>query len=115
MLKIDVEGAEWSSLRSAPDEILGQIDQMAVEFHGIEGQQSVAVVERLKKFFEVAHIHFNNASCIRGMEPFPAWAYEVLFVSKRLAVVDRSRKASGLEAVDARNVPYFLDCQPRAD
>jgi len=114
VLKIDVEGAEWSSFLSAPDEILGQIDQMAVEFHGFEDQKSLAVVQRLKKFFEVAHIHFNNASCIRGMEPFPAWAYEVLFVSKRLAVVDLSRKAGGLDAVDARNVPYLLDCQPRA-
>jgi hypothetical protein len=114
VLKIDVEGAEWSSLLSAPDEILGQIDQMAVEFHGIEDQKSLAVVQRLKKFFEVAHLHFNNASCIRGMEPFPAWAYEVLFVSKRLAVVDPSGKAGGLHPVDARNIPFFLDCQPTA-
>jgi len=114
VVKIDVEGAEWSSLLSAPDEILEQIDQMAVEFHGIEEQKSLAVVQRLKKFFEVAHIHFNNASCVRGMEPFPAWAYEVLFVSKRLAVVDPSRKAGGLHQVDARNIPFFLDCQPRA-
>jgi hypothetical protein len=113
VLKMDVEGAEWSSLLSAPDEILEQIDQMAVEFHGVEDQKSLAVVQRLKKFFEVAHLHFNNARCVRGMEPFPSWAYEVLFVSKRLAVVDPSRKAGGLDAVDARNIPYFLDCQPK--
>jgi hypothetical protein len=114
VLKIDVEGAEWSSLLSAPDEILGQIDQMAVEFHGLEDQKSLAVVQRLKKFFEVAHIHFNNASCTVGMEPFPTWAYEVLFVSKRLAVVDPSRKAVGLHALDARNIPFLSDCPPNS-
>ena len=114
VMKIDVEGAEWNSFLSAPDEILEQIDQMAVEFHGVEDRKSLAVVQRLKKFFEVAHLHFNNARCVRGMEPFPSWAYEVLFVSKRLAVVDPSRKAGGLDPVDARNIPYFLDCQPRA-
>ena len=113
VLKIDVEGAEWSSLLSAPDEILGQIDQMAVEFHGLEDQKSLAVVERLKKFFEVAHIHFNNASCTVGMEPFPTWAYEVLFVSKRLAVVDPSRKVVGLHPLDARNIPFLFDCPPK--
>ena len=113
VLKIDVEGAEWSSLLSAPDEVLGQIDQMAVEFHGVEDQKSLAVVQRLKKFFEVAHIHFNNASCTVGMEPFPTWAYEVLLVSKRLAVVDPSRKAVGLHPLDARNIPFLFDCQPR--
>ena len=39
MLKIDVEGAEWDSLLSAPDETLKQIDQMAVEFHWIEDRE----------------------------------------------------------------------------
>ena len=113
VLKMDVEGAEWSSLLSAPDETLAQIDQMAVEFHGLEDRKSLAVVQRLKKFFEVAHIHFNNASCTVGMEPFPTWAYEVLFVSKRLAVVDPSRKAVGLHPLDARNFRFVFDCQPR--
>jgi hypothetical protein len=111
VLKIDVEGAEWRSFLSTPDETLAQIDQLAVEFHGIEDQQSIAVVERLKKFFEVAHIHYNNASCLDAVAPFPSWAYEVLFVSKRLAVVDSSRKPSGVHPLDARNIPFFRDCQ----
>jgi hypothetical protein len=110
-LKIDVEGAEWDSLLSAPDEVLEQIDQMAVEFHWVEDEKSLAVVRRLKQFFEVAHLHFNNASCISGMEPFPAWAYEVLFVSKRIAVADTSRKPVGAHPLDAPNMPLFFDCQ----
>jgi hypothetical protein len=121
VLKIDVEGAEWDSLSSAPDEVLQQIDQIAVEFHWLEDEQSrwigeekyLRVVQRLKQFFEVGHIHFNNASCVGDLEPFPTWAYEVLFVSKRLALVDPSRKADGLHPLDAPNNPSLADCRPK--
>jgi hypothetical protein len=122
VLKMDVEGAEWDSLLSVPDETLQQIDQMAVEFHWaadkefhwVQDDKYLRVVRRLKQFFEVGHIHFNNASCIGVLEPFPTWAYEVLFVSKRLAVVDPSRGAGGLHPLDAPNNPSFADCQPKA-
>ncbi len=110
-LKIDVEGAEWNSFLHASDDVLQQIDQMAVEFHGVEDEKYLRVVERLTRFFHVAHIHFNNASCLDGLAPFPSWAYEVLFVSRRLGVVDPSRTAGGLHDLDARNNPAFDDCQ----
>jgi hypothetical protein len=122
VLKIDVEGAEWDSLLAAPDKVLSQIDQLAVEFHWQEDEQydwvqdekHLRVVQRLKHFFAVAHIHFNNASCVGDLAPFPSWAYEVLFVSKRLAVVDPSRTAVGLHPSDARNNASLPDCQPGA-
>jgi len=122
VLKIDVEGAEWNSLLSAPDEMLEHIDQMAVEFHWMQDRSSgwlhdekyLTVLKRLKRFFEIAHVHFNNASCIEGLEPFPTWAYEVLLVSKRLAVVDPSRSTVGPHPLDAPNNPSFPDCQPGA-
>jgi hypothetical protein len=121
VLKIDVEGAEWDSLSSAPEEVLQQIDQMVVEFHWQPGNKApwsdeekyLHVVRRLKHLFEIGHIHFNNASCVEGLEPFPTWAYEVLFVNKRLALVDPSRKAGGLHPLDAPNNPSLADCQPR--
>ena len=111
VLKIDVEGAEWDSFLSAPDDLLQRIDQIAVEFHGIDGEKSLAAVRRLKQFFEVAHIHFNNATCFGGMKPFPAWAYEVLFVNKRLAAVDHASKPGGVHPLAAPNIPIFSDCQ----
>ena len=116
VLKMDVEGAEWDSLLSAPDEVLEQIDQMAVEFHWVrvDMEEYFRLVQRLKRFFEVGHIHFNNATCFQGLEPFPTYAYEVLFVSKRLAVVDPSRKAGGLHPLDAPNKPSIADCQAKA-
>jgi hypothetical protein len=120
VLKIDVEGAEWDSLLSVPDEILRRIDQMAVEFHWQEDEnfrwtgdaQHVRVIERLRQYFEIGHIHFNNASCVGDLAPFPSWAYEVLFVSKRLAVIDPGRKAGGQHPLDAPNNPSYADCQP---
>jgi len=121
VLKIDVEGAEWDSLLSSPDQILQQIDQMAVEFHWMEDgnfrwvqdEKHLRVVQRLRQFFEVAHIHFNNASCIGDLAPFPSWAYEVLFVNKRLAVVEPWRAAGGTHPLDAPNNAAFADCQPK--
>jgi hypothetical protein len=119
VLKIDVEGAEWDALLTAPDAVLEQIDQLAVEFHFVEDGQfrwiedakHLDVVRRLKQFFEVGHIHFNNASCIGDLHPFPSSAYEVLFVSKRLAVVGPSPRVHSLHPLDARNNSSLPDCQ----
>jgi hypothetical protein len=120
VMKIDVEGAEWPSLLSAPDAVLGQIDQLAIEFHWSKDDgdrwhlddSQLLLVERLRQFFEVAHLHFNNASCTGDLAPFPTWAYEVLFVNKRLAAVDPAREVRGPHPLDAPNIPSLPDCQP---
>ncbi len=111
VLKIDVEGAEWDSFLSAPEPLLHQIDQIAVEFHRVNNERYLNVVQRLKRVFHVAHIHFNNHSCADDLDPFPTWAYEVLFVNKRLAQVDASQKAIGLHTLDAPNNSSVPDCQ----
>jgi hypothetical protein len=120
VLKIDVEGAEWESLLAVPDETLSQIDQLAAEFHWLRGQEEWVhdekyqyVIQRLKQFFEIAHVHYNNSACVGGLEPFPSWTYEVLFVSKRLAVVDRSRKPSLPHPLDTPNDPLIPECVPK--
>ena len=82
----------------------GQIDRLFRRY-----PQAVA---RLRQFFEIAHIHYNNASCVADLAPFPSFAYEVLFVSKRLAVVDPSRKPARPHPEDARNNSSLADCQP---
>jgi hypothetical protein len=110
VVKIDVEGAEWASLHATPDDVLSRIDQLSVEFHGVRDESYLAVVRRLKRFFHVAHIHFNNFSCETGLDPFPSWAYEVLFVNRRLDRIDPSRAAGGLHPLDAPNNPALPDC-----
>jgi hypothetical protein len=111
VMKMDVEGAEWEALGRAPDAVLLRIDQLDVEFHHNEDPSFVAVVRRLKQFFHVVHVHFNNWSCEADEKPFPAWAFEVLFVNKRLGVVDPSGAAGGLVPPDAPNNPAGPDCQ----
>ena len=121
VLKIDVEGAEWESLLSMPDDTLRQVDQLAVEFHWAENEtfdwvhdeRYPRVVTRLRRFFEVAHIHYNNASCIGDLQPFPSHAFEVLFVSKRLAIVAPGRTAKVPHPLDAPNNPAFAECERR--
>lgn len=89
VVKIDVEGAEWDAFLWASNRVLEGIDQMAVEFH------------------------INNHSCHPGLGPFPAWAYEVLFVAKRLAEVDPSAPLrTPFHPLDAPNTVGVPDCQP---
>lgn len=110
VVKIDVEGAEWQTFLETPPEVLQRIDQLVVEFHGVDREHYLAAVRRLKEFFVVGNLHINNYACQPGLEPWPAWAYEVLFVSKRIAVAGNPRPA-GAHPLDAPNKPTAADCQ----
>ena len=68
------------------------------------------MLERLRQFFHVAHLHYNNYSCVEGLDPFPVWAYEVLLVSKRIGIVDNTRTVSLPHPLDALNNPAIPDC-----
>jgi hypothetical protein len=127
VMKMDVEGAEWDSLAKSPDSVFQQIDQLEIEFHENDEAKFVDVVKRLKQFFYVAHIHYNNYGCNPGYKPFPSWAYEVLFVSQRLGVLDLTGPtsparsagqaaqagpiAATVDPLDAPNAPWSRDCQ----
>jgi hypothetical protein len=111
VVKMDVEGAEWDSFILAPDAVFEQIDQLVVEFHGVESDRYIAALQRLRQFFHVANLHFNNYSCDPALKPFPASAYEVLFVNKRLAEADSSRTPERPHPLDAPNNPNAPDCQ----
>ena len=111
VVKMDVEGAEWESLLRTPNETLRRVDQLVLELHGVDEERFVAVVQKLKRTFHIAHFHINNYSCGDKYRPFPGWAYEVLLVNKRLA-----RRVAGPVALphplDTPNYPDVPDCQP---
>ena len=110
VMKIDVEGAEWDSFLFAPDRVFSQIDQLDVEFHHVDDPKYVEVIRRLKQFFYVAHVHYNNFSCDPSLAPFPSWAFEVLLVNKRIGMTDGS-PAPAAPGIDAPNNASGPDCQ----
>jgi hypothetical protein len=112
IVKIDVEGAEWDSLVATPDAVFDQIDQMPMELHGANEQRFLEVVRRLKQKFYLVNLHFNNHSCMPELAPMPAWAYQVLWVNKRIGIVDESAPIPApVSALNAPDGPAIPDCQ----
>ena len=112
VVKIDVEGAEEASLMATPDRVLDQIDQLAMEIHGTD-RRFLALVRRLKRTFYLVHLHYNNQACtILKSKPLPAWAYQVLFVNKRIGVLDPTKPTAALPSpLDAPDWSLGHDCQ----
>ena len=111
VMKIDVEGAEVPSLMATSDAMLGRIDQLAMEIHGTE-RDFLELVQKLKRTFYLVHLHFNNQACGVRYAPLPAWAYQVLFVNKRLGILDPSAPPPYLpHPLDAPDYALGGDCQ----
>lgn len=113
VVKMDVEGAEWESFLDASDDVLQRIDQMAVEFHGFDQGRHLLAIEKLKRFFYIANLHWNNFGCSGGATPFSSWAYEILLVNKRVGVLDPAAPP-GPSLLDRPNNPNQPDCQADA-
>jgi hypothetical protein len=111
VVKMDVEGAEWETFQAMPDSVLDQIDQLAVEFHGSGQERFGKALRKLKRVFYIVNLHFNNYSCADNMAPFPSWAYEVLFVNKRLGKPDASAAPAVPSPLNTPNNPKVPDCQ----
>jgi hypothetical protein len=110
VVKIDVEGAELASLLATSDVALNRIDQLAIEIHGTD-RHFLELVRKLKRTFHLVHLHYNNQSCSPKHRPLPAWAYQVLFVNKRIGIRDPANPTHTLphplDAPDAAGAP---DC-----
>ena len=67
ILKMDVEGAEWSFLATVSPELLNQFDQLVFEFHDLiaDKDQSVmnatlACLNKINRKHSLVHAHANN-------------------------------------------------------
>ncbi len=67
ILKMDVEGAEWSFLATVSSETLSRFDQMVFEFHDLIAtkDQSVmnatlACISKINRTHSLVHVHANN-------------------------------------------------------
>jgi hypothetical protein len=109
IVKIDVEGAEWDALMATPESVLENIDQLVMELHGVNEELFLNTVWKLKKQFHVVNLNINNKSCNPELAPFHAWAYQVLFVNKRIGILDESAPVpappSPLNALDDPDLP----------
>lgn len=116
IVKMDVESAEWGSLNMTDDEHLGRIQQLILEFHGLDDSgkhgKFLGVMEKLLRHFRVVHNHGNNccAPATFGAYIIPR-VFEVTFVRKDLT--DTMPCASTQpHALDAPNVednhPHLL-------
>jgi FkbM family methyltransferase len=64
LLKMDIEGEEYSVLSSAPLSVLGQIDQIVVEFHhGTINQFDVGHTRRIVRILETAGFMPHTVDC----------------------------------------------------
>ena len=112
IIKMDIEGAEWDSLLAAPDELLASIPQLAMEMHGFDDPKIVEVLRKLKRNFYLVNLHFNNWSCTSKAAPLPAWAYQVLWVNKRIGIVDPAAPVPApMSPLNAPDSPTWPDCQ----
>jgi hypothetical protein len=114
IVKMDIEGAEWDSLLAAPDELLASISQIAMEMHGFDDPKILEVLRKMKRNFYLVNLHFNNWSCTPKAAPLPAWAYQVLWVNKRIGVLDPTAPVPApMSPLNAPDSPTWPDCQLR--
>jgi hypothetical protein len=110
VVKMDVEGAEWESVLGASDDVLQRIDQMAVEFHGFDEERFILAILKLKRFFYLANLHWNNFGCDSGKAPFRSSAYEILPVNKRIGTADPATPVAP-SLLNRPNNPEWSECQ----
>ena len=111
VMKMDVEGSEWASFLTMPVSVMRQIDQLSVEFHGVEKKDYVTAINRLRSVFHVVNVHYNNWACASNVLPLPATVFEVLFVNKNLGVVEEGGLPVVPNPLDAPNNGKLQDCQ----
>ena len=114
VVKMDVEGAELDALYAISDDWLSLIDQLVVEFHSIDKPQDLRLLEKLKRTFHIVYVHSNNYACKWGEPPFSSAANEILFVNKRIAVLDGTGAgAVSVSPLAVSNYPKLPECQPQ--
>ncbi len=114
LLKLDIEGDEWKSLLDTSEDILNAIDQIAIEFHEVNTNPitELLLIRKLKKYFHIVNIHFNNYSCQYDFYPLPASTFQALLVNKRLGVLESKISADTYHnPLDNPDNPKIPDCQ----
>jgi len=104
-LKIDVEGAEWKSLDSLPEEVV----VIVIELHDVFGpNMNTSLLSMLKEKFVCIHVHGNNYC---GLSYGIPNTIEATFIRKAMVVdcsVDRDSYPTSLDSPNNPNQPDLL-------
>lgn len=92
LLKIDIEGSEWSLFAEADDATLSRFPQILCEFHAVGEVENdehyrlmIRALSRLKRHFDVVHVHGNNfGGRVFAGDQAIAQSLEVTFVHRDL-------------------------------
>jgi hypothetical protein len=110
VLKIDIEGAEWTVLETLPRTVLQGFSQIVIEFHSLGVLNAmydriVAALRALREEFVPIHVHGNNACDITvvGGVPVPD-ILEVTFV-RRGQIATKACTRTFPTALDQTNLP----------
>lgn len=79
--------------------------------HDARAKLNREVLRKLSSTFHVVNVPYNNWTCEPAVAPFKAKAVEVLFVNKKIAVVDPSATMLLPNPLDAPNNSMRPDCQ----
>ena len=120
LLQMDIEGSEYEVVNSLDELNLKKFKVMIIEFHYFEqvltkmGYKIIeSVMEKILKYFDVAHIHPNNSSgSYKINKVVVPSALEITFLSKELSLKkDRINKLP--HKLDSKNISHeddiFLD------
>ena len=113
LMKMDIEGAEWGSLKATPDDVLDRFVQFPMELHlrMADETEILETVRRLKQHFYLVNVHFNNWSCDPAFAPLPAPAFQVLWVNKRVGIVDPEAPTPAVSSpLNAPDNPAAPEC-----
>lgn len=124
VLKIDIEGAEWSVFQAMCDSTLRSFRIMAVEFHGFDRRMLMGnilpeygdTLRRILQDFAPVYIHSNN--CCRGLALGESWtgvfrgrlqipdAVEVTFLRRDFVTPDSLDGVWDEAGLSVPNVPH---------
>lgn len=117
ILKMDIEGDEWSVLDRASAQLLVRFDQIALELHGLERLEDPAfnaiarrVLGSIATHFTLCHVHANNFCTMRILAGcFPVLeTLELTYIRSDLVKRAPSRTVYPT-AIDVPNYHQFAD------
>lgn len=97
ILKLDIEGDEWSVLKNTKESILDKFDQIVIEFHDLinfeNSKYKIEVLEKIMRTHLPVHIHANNyRSYIMAKGKIIPDVLECLFLNRSIYNLERCRK-----------------------